>query len=98
MVIRRLLRLTCDLVLFITDMDYECIRMYLFGFLELSGRLVAEAFYTGELECELRRTGQIGYRFRTDSDREECMAMVERMRRETIYPHSSCTDDCKKRG
>ncbi len=65
---------------------------------ELSGRLVGEAFYHGELECELRQTGKIQYRFRADSDREECMAMLEQMRRETTYPHSVCTDDCKKRG
>ena len=65
---------------------------------ELSGQTVAEAFYNGELEAELRRIGQVEYRFRMDSDREECMTMVEKERRMNIYKHRFCSDDCKKRG
>ena len=40
------------------------------------------------------------YRFKKDSDREECMNMIEQCRRENLYPHSAemCTDDCRERG
>ena len=67
---------------------------------ELSPRTVAEAFYNGETENELRRMGKVDYRFKKDSDREECMTMIETFRRERIYPHNAqtCTKDCKQRG
>ena len=66
---------------------------------ELSARTVAEAFYNGELENELRRIKLVEYRMK-DSDRESCMEEIERIRRENIYPHpdSQCTAECKARG
>lgn len=65
---------------------------------ELTAHVAADAFYNGELESELRQNGAIEYRFRLDSDREECMSMLESKRRESVYPHSDCSKDCKKRG
>ena len=67
---------------------------------ELSPKIVAEAFYTGEVENELRRVNCIDYTFRSDSDREMCMEMIERVRRQNIYPHlpSDCTEECRLRG
>ena len=38
-------------------------------FLELSPRIVSEAFYNGELENELRRINMVDYRFKKYSDR-----------------------------
>lgn len=65
---------------------------------ELTPHLAAQLFYNGEVEAELRRVGLLEYRFKLDSDREECMHMLESKRRESVYPHNGCTDDCKKRG
>ena len=69
-------------------------------YIELSPHIVSEAFYSGELEAELRRIGLIDYRFRYDSDRETCMEMIEKMRRKTLYEHppDDCVKECKKRG
>ena len=61
---------------------------------------MAEAFYSGEVENELRRVNCIDCTFRSDSDREMCMEMIEGVRRQNIYPHlpSDCTEECKLRG
>ena len=64
----------------------------------MTPQLVADAFYNGELEAELRRVGMIDYRFKVDADREKCMDVLEEIRSQTLYPHSVCSDDCKKRG
>lgn len=42
----------------------------------------------------------IGYKFKKDSCREECMTVIEQRRRQTLYPHSAdmCTLECKNRG
>ena len=68
--------------------------------IELSPRIVSEAFYNGELENELRRINMVDYRFKKDSDREECMGIIEEIRRGKLYPHvvDMCTDECKRRG
>ncbi len=68
--------------------------------IEVTPKIVAEAFYKGELENELRRINCIEYVFRNDSDREVCMDMIENVRRQNIYPHpaSECTTECKSRG
>lgn len=67
---------------------------------ELNPHLVGEAFYNGEVETELRRIKKIDYKFKHDSDRDECMEMIEEQRRERIYSHdlASCTSECKSRG
>ena len=36
---------------------------------EMTPQLVADAFYNGELEAELRRVGMIDYRFKVDADK-----------------------------
>lgn len=61
---------------------------------------MADAFYTGELEAELRLVGHVDYLFKKDSDRELCMEMIEGIRRTSTYPHPTveCTPDCKERG
>ena len=62
-------------------------------YIELTPRIVGDAFYWGELEAS-------DYCFKKDSDREVCMDMIETIRRTGTYPHpeSECTADCKKRG
>ena len=74
--------------------------MLSYAIIELSPHIVSEAFYSGELEAELRRIGHIDYRFRYDSDRETCMEMIEKIRRKTLYEHppADCVEECKKRG
>lgn len=68
--------------------------------IELTPHIAAEAFYTGELEAELRRICSVNYYFKYDSDREKCMEMIESKRRKMIYPHpqADCFADCKSRG
>ena len=72
----------------------------LFIHVELHHEAVANAFYNGEIESELRRIGREDYRFMVNSDREKCMDMIEQLRCESVYPHppSDCTDECKRRG
>lgn len=79
---------------------YMYIFIILLCIIELSPRIVGEAFYNGEMESELRRIDKIEYKFHKDSDREKCMDMIENARRQSIYPHNedACTDECKKRG
>ncbi len=38
----------------------------------------------------------MSYFFRKDSDRESCMEAIEERRREKIYPHLTCEEECKK--
>ena len=68
--------------------------------LEITPHLAAEAFYNVEVEAELREIGWEDYRFKKNSDREECMQKIEKRRSTTVYLHSpsACTEDCKKRG
>ena len=50
----------------------------------MTSKNAADAFYTGELESELRRIGKEDVVFKTDKDREAHMEMVESYRRENI--------------
>ena len=43
----------------------------------------------GEMENELRRINYIQYVFHCDSDRETCMEMIEKVRRQNVYPVSA---------
>ena len=67
---------------------------------ELSAKVVATAFWRGEVENELRRVGMCDFKFKADIDYDRCMSVIDELRRESIYPHppSDWTDDCKKRG
>ena len=68
--------------------------------IELSAKVVARAFWIGELENELRHIGKLDYCFKRDEDLDECMQMIEEERRCTVYPHraADCTTECKERG
>ena len=65
--------------------------------IQLNGHAVGGAFYNGELENELKRINRIDNRFFLNSDRENCMEMVEKTRRDNILQHNSthCTEECK---
>ena len=72
---------------------------------ELNPHIVADAFYNGEVESEIRLlvngSGSLtltDFTFRKDSDREAIMEKIESIRSQTIYHHHDCTTDCKKRG
>ncbi len=75
-----------------------CHNNYYVSWIELSPHIVAEAFYNGEVESELRRIGKIDFRLKRDEDREKCMEMIEERRRQVIYPHEMCTMECQQRG
>ena len=72
----------------------------IFVAIEMKAEYCANSFYNGELELELHRIKKIHYCFKKDSDREICMRMIEKYRRENLYPHpdSDCTTDCRARG
>ena len=72
--------------------------MCLHYFAEITPEVVAEMFYNGELELELHRIGLEDYRFKLDSDRENCFKRVEEARRVSLYPHPQCFQGCKERG
>ena len=57
-----------------------------------------KAFWTGEVEAELRRLGREDFRFKRDSDIEACMMMIEEVRRQGVYVHPECFQECKARG
>ena len=61
---------------------------------------MSDLFYNGELELELNRLGMSDYRFKLNSDREQCFEAVEAVRRISIYPHpqNECFAGCKERG
>ena len=72
---------------------------------EVNPHTVADAFYNGELESEIRllvtTSGTVtlsDFTFRKDSDREALMEKIESICSQTIYHHHECTPDCKKRG
>ena len=70
---------------------------------ELHPHIVADAFYNGEIENEIRQLVREGWKFtnfsfKNDSDRERLMEVIESIRCERIYPHYECTAECKERG
>ena len=67
--------------------------------------MVAEAFYRGELENEIRllvredATLKLGdFSCKEDMDREGIMERIEDIRAHSIYPHQNCTSQCQERG
>ena len=47
--------------------------------------MVASAFWRGDVENELRRVGMVNYKFKLDEDYDKCMAVLDEMRRESIF-------------
>lgn len=66
----------------------------------MTPEIAAELFYNGELEFELHSIGLSNYRFKLNSDREQCFKEVESIRRASIYSHPEmeCFPGCKERG
>ena len=64
---------------------------------ELHRKLVAEAFWNAECELEIRESEDTYY-FKSASSREEFMENVDKKRTTTLYPHTDCSEECKKRG
>ena len=62
--------------------------------------MIADIFWWGEVEQELRDIGKEEYRFKGKAAREECMVMIDEKRNQTLYPHQpeDCTEKCRKRG
>ena len=57
------------LLLLLMIVQFNC----LYVTLELTPNLVADLFYNGEVEEELRRIGLVVFRFKLDADWEKCM-------------------------
>ena len=71
-----------------------------YHFSAIDRRVLAEGFWWGQLEAELRENGMVSRRFHHAADREACMVEVNAMRTMATYPHSEadCSPDCKARG
>ena len=64
----------------------------------LSRKTVADAFWNGELEAELRSRGWLSKPFTSKSTREMLMREVDKCRASETYPHNECSQVCKDRG
>ncbi len=70
---------------------------------ELSPHTVADAFYNGEMENEIRLLVTEKMKLediflKSDGDRETIMERIECIRSQSIYHHHYCAPDCRKRG
>ena len=68
--------------------------------LAIDRRQLAAGFWKGELESNIRELN-LDFRFKEAADRERCMQLIDKLRRERgIYPHppEDCTPKCKSRG
>ncbi len=75
-----------------TECDYDSNLLY-----ELHRKSVAEAFWNAECEAELREANNINYKF-SGGTREHLMAEIDQKRASLTYPHSDCSEECRKRG
>jgi hypothetical protein len=70
--------------------------------LEFGEKQVAAAFWSGEMEDELRELGQLDFFGKLKEDDDACKVMeeIDRNRAKTVYQHTSedCSDLCKQRG
>jgi len=67
------------------------------GVFELHCKAVAEAFWTAEVESELREKDEVGHRFISAVSQEEFMDLVDKERALLPYPRHF-SDECRKRG
>ena len=65
---------------------------------EMTPKTSARGFWVGETELELRRLKREDFRFKVDNDLERAMEVIEEERRNTVYDHPICNEDCKSRG
>lgn len=65
---------------------------------ELTRKHIAEAFWNSEVESELRLHGDITFKFKERLDREKFMDAVDQKRASHPYPHTQCSEECRKRG
>ena len=86
--------------IYYVTINYAVTLYILDHFIELSAKVVAKAFWMGEVEGELRRIGKLEFCFKRDEDLDKCMQVIEEERRYSVYPHSpeDCTSGCKERG
>lgn len=59
---------------------------------------MANAFWNGELEAEIREGELKDYAFLKDGDREKAMEVIDAKRAVSIYQHTQCSEECRKRG
>ena len=63
---------------------------------------MAGAFFNGEMEAELRELGRLDMfqLMKQDSDRENVMAEIDKIRAKSVYYHPSadCSEVCRERG
>lgn len=65
---------------------------------ELHRKRVASAFWNLEVEAEIREQNNLVHTFDGAGARDQYMDQVDDMRARSVYPHTECSDECKKRG
>ena len=67
---------------------------------EIHSKTVAAAFWTHQLEGELRESRMVDYLFVDGSSREDCMDEIDSKRAKMGYSHESedCCEECRRRG
>lgn len=67
---------------------------------EVHSKTVASAFWSHQVEVELRERGWEEYLFVSSSSREDCIKKIDEKRARSVYPHheSDCSEECKQRG
>ena len=80
--------------------SYNIITLYTDSdsFPEIHRKSIASAFWNYQVEQELTECNTRHHTFSSDSSREEYMDEVDAKRRITPYAHSTCFEECKKRG
>ena len=100
--LKRMMSLNSVLLILLTTFQCSIANPLLSSVLEVSEKQVAATFWNGELEIEVRGTGQLDFYglFHKNDDREAVMEEIERRRSQSVYVHCSedCSQDCKKRG
>lgn len=60
---------------------------------------VSSAYFNGELWNELLEKNLTNtFKISNTSTRESVMRKLDSMRKQELYPHPDCTDECKKKG
>lgn len=65
---------------------------------ELHRKRVANAFWNYQVQLEMKEQNMSDYLFKGQNAQESFMNDIDIKRAHSVYPHTKCTEDCKKRG
>ena len=65
---------------------------------DIHRKRVANAFWTYQIQQEMKERNNFSYIFKGQRARESFMTEVDIKRAKEVYPHVKCTKECKQRG